>query len=76
MNKIQKQREEELNPENTTGSPQTDPLLRDEYESNENDSFINGSMFTNLCVFIGFALFALTVNYVIKTVNPEDGEVG
>lgn len=76
MDKIQKQREEELNPENTTGSPQTDPLLRDEYESNENDSFINGSMFTNLCVFIGFALFALTVNYVIKTVNPEDGEVG
>ena len=38
----------------------------------DNDNFLNSSMFANLCVLIGFALFAFTVNYVIKTVNPDE----
>jgi len=40
--------------------------------NSENDNFVNGSTFANICVFVGFAVFALVVNYVIKAVTSED----
>lgn len=64
------EREAQLQKEDAQ-NPETDNLLSDEFHEN-NDNFLNGSMFTNLCVFVGFALFAFTVNYVLKTVSPED----
>ena len=67
-----KEREAQLEKENSQ-NPETDSLLSDEFRNgNDNDNFLNGSMFTNLCVLVGFALFAFTVNYVLKTVSPED----
>jgi len=46
-------------------------VLPDELNSN-NDNFMNGGTFANVCVFLVFAVFALAVNYVIKAVTSED----
>ena len=46
-------------------------LLPQGFNSGENN-FINGSTFANLCVFFGFAVFAVVVNYVVKAVASED----
>jgi len=68
-----KLREDEIDKD----GPETDPVLKEEYEGGgENEHFMNSSMFANLCVLVGFALFAFTVNYVLKTVNPEDNSNG
>jgi len=72
---ILKEKEQYSDDEDRAGSnTDTKRLLADESQANidENENFLNGSMFANLCVFIGFALFAFTVNYVLKTVNPEE----
>ena len=46
---------------------------KDEDTNNQNsNNFLSGSMIANLIVFVGFALFAVTVNYVIKAVSPEE----
>lgn len=45
-------------------------LLPQDFNSGEN--FFNGTTFANLCVFIGFAIFAVVVNYVVKAVASED----
>ena len=45
-------------------------LLPPDFNSTENN-FLNGSTFANLCVFFGFAIFAVVVNYVVKTVASE-----
>lgn len=72
MKETLKEREAQLEKENLQ-NPETDSLLSDEFRNdNDNDNFLNGSMFTNLCVLVGFALFAFTVNYVLKSVSPED----
>jgi len=53
---------------------ENDPVETGKVENGgENDNFMNSSMFANICVLIGFALFAFTVNYVLKTVNPDEG---
>ena len=69
-----KEREEEDNLEETINNEHMNANLPDDLPSEDN--FINGSMFANLCVFIGFAVFAFTVNYVLKAVSPEDNEMG
>lgn len=50
--------------------------LRDDPNNLNNDDdsqgIVNGNMLTNLFVFVGFALFAFTVNYVLKAVSPDD----
>ena len=65
--------ERDVDNENSEYIPgEMDPLLGDEYSTNNNENFMNGSMFANFCVFVGFAVFAFTVNYVIKAVTSED----
>lgn len=32
-------------------------------------TFLDGNLFTNICVIVGFAIFALAVNYVLKAVS-------
>ncbi|XP_065655321.1 ubiquitin-conjugating enzyme E2 J2 isoform X2 [Hydra vulgaris] len=59
----------EQNEENEFTSTTT-PLS--DFRSVDNDNFMNGSIFANMCVFIGFAIFALTVHYVLKAVSPEE----
>ncbi|XP_002169252.2 ubiquitin-conjugating enzyme E2 J2 isoform X1 [Hydra vulgaris] len=59
----------EQNEENEFTSSTT-PLS--DFRSVDNDNFMNGSIFANMCVFIGFAIFALTVHYVLKAVSPEE----
>ena len=66
--------------QDTEQVPETDDPLSSEYvqngggvvNANAENNFLNSNTFANLCVLVGFALFAFTVNYVIKTVNPED----
>jgi len=72
------EREEEYNKDITEASSETaeNILKANDLESAENDSLLNSSMFANFCVFVGFAMFAFTVNYVIKAVSPDDAEMG
>jgi len=67
--------EQQLEKENeqTDGAPNQEGefLLPQDFNSGENN-FINGTTFANICVFVGFAIFAVVVNYVVKAVASED----
>lgn len=68
--KLEEREQDNDNNEHTNGD--VDPLLSDEYSANNNENFMNGTMFANLCVFVGFAVFAFSVNYVLKAVTSDD----
>lgn len=49
-----------------------DSSLNESNEMAADNGFLNSSIFANFCVLIGFALFAIIVNFVFKTVNSEE----
>lgn len=72
MKEILEQQLEKEN-EQIDGSPNQEGefLLPQDFNSGENN-FINGTTFANICVFVGFAIFAVVVNYVVKAVASDD----